>query len=89
MKNLFRTSTIVEVENTNICNKKWRIAIGFVIIVLFCMCLAAYQPEIEINRALRDQYKNLKEIDFEQYLPKNMQPKHIPFIVPNIRLVEE
>ena len=40
-------------------------------------------------QTLREQYKNLQEIDFEQYLPKSMNPKQIPFITPNVKLVDE
>ncbi len=71
----------------------------FALLALFS-CSIFYQPKIEDNQiltdqhkieikeVLRDQYKNLKEIDFELYLPQNMQPKHIPFIVPNIQLYQ-
>ena len=33
---------------------------------------------------LRDHYEQMTEIDYDQYLPQNMEGYHIPFIVPNI-----
>ena len=38
-----------------------------------------------ILEILRDHYKQLDEIDLDQYLPKSINPNTIPFILPDIR----
>ena len=92
-----KQQAIVTLDNaestTQKVKKMWEYGVGvtvFIIAVLLARLLAAYNPsELEMVQTLKEQYKNLQEIDFEQYLPKSMNPKQIPFITPNVKLVDE
>ena len=93
-KQLNNSIAIVTMESTeSTTNKKWWKCGAFAVvafIAVFFAYLAAYDPsELGMVQTLREQYKNLQEIDFEQYIPKSMNPKQIPFITPNIKLVDE
>ena len=57
------------------------------ILLLMSPCIL-YEPVAEVETVLKEHYKQLDEIDLDQYLPKSMSPKRIPFISPSIRTVD-
>ena len=55
-----------------------------VILLLAVSLLFYYQPQERLVQVLRDRYQQITEIDYDQYLPQNMEGNSIPFIIPNI-----
>ena len=66
----------------------WGNSTAIIILVVSFLLINVLHLPNEIETALKEKYSKIDEIDLEQYLPKSMSLKQIPFISPSIKVLD-